>query len=193
MMKGLPPHLNKQQRDNVEKLLEDYADIFSQGEYDIGKTYYVEYKINTKTHHLIRQPLRQHPFKHLEEIDNQVEEMRAHGIVELAASPWASNVVVVKKKDGSLRLCVDYRQLNSVTVQDGYPLPLIDNCLNALQGSVWFSTLDLCAGYHNIPIAVEDRDKTAFITRGGCHHYTVMPFGLTGAPSVFQRLMDLVL
>jgi len=110
--------------------------------------------------------------------------MRAHGIVEPAASLRESNVVLVKKKDGSLRFCVDYRQLNSVTVQNSYPLPLIDNCLNALQGSVWFSTLDLRGGYHNIPIAIEDRDKTTFITRGGCHCYTVMPFGLTGAPSV---------
>jgi len=138
--------------------------IFSRGEYDIGKTDYVEYKIDTGTHRPIRQPLRRHPFKHLEEIDNQVEEMRAHGIVEPAASLWASNVVLVKKKDGSVRFCVDYRQLNSVTVQDSYPLPLIDNCLNAIQGSVWFSTLDLRAGYHNIPIAAEDRDKTTFIT-----------------------------
>jgi len=98
MMEGLPPHLNKQQRNNVEKLLKDYADIFSRGEYDIGKTDYVEYKIDTGTHRPIRQLLRRHPFKHLEEIDNQVEEMRAHGIVEPAASPWASNVVLVKKK-----------------------------------------------------------------------------------------------
>ena len=75
-------------------------------------------------------------------------------------------------------------------MQDSYPLPLIDY-LNALQGSVWFSTLDLRAGYHNIPIAVKDRDKTAFITMGGCHRYTVMPFGLAGAPSMFQRLIDL--
>ena len=100
MMEGLPPHLNhlnEHQRDNVEKLLKDYADIFSRGEYDIGKTDYVEYKIDTGTHRPIRQPLRRHPFN-LEEIDNKVEEMRAHGIVEPAASPWASNVVFVKKK-----------------------------------------------------------------------------------------------
>ena len=91
--------------------------------------------------------------------------MKAHGIIEPAASPWASNVVLVRKKDNSLRFCIDYRQLNSVTVQDSYPIPLIDNCLNALQGSSWFSTLDLRAGYYNIPIAESDRDKTAFITR----------------------------
>ena len=97
------------------------------------------------------------------------------------------------RKDNSLRFCIDYRQLNRVTVRDSYPLPLIDNCLNALQGSSWFSTLDLRAGYYNIPIADSDRDKTAFVTRAGCHRFTVMPFGLTGAPSVFLRLMDSVL
>jgi len=118
--------------------------------------------------------------------------MLAHGIIEPAASPWASNVVLVKKKDGTLRFCVDYRKLNSVSYKGSYLLPLIDNCLNALSGSSWFSTLDLRLGYHNIPIAEEDRDKTAFVTPGGCFRLTVMPFGLTCAPSVFQRLMDVV-
>ena len=119
--------------------------------------------------------------------------MQKHGIVEPAASPWASNIVLVKKKDGTLRFCVDYRRLNSVTKQDSYPLPLIDNCLNALSGSSWYSTLDLRSGYYNIPIAEKDRDKSAFITRSGCYRFTVMPFGLTCAPSEFQRLMDCVL
>jgi len=101
--------------------------------------------------------------------------------------------VLVRKKDNSFRFCIDYRKLNGVTVQDSYPIPLIDNCLNVLQGSSWFSTLDLRAGYLNIPLADSDRDKTAFVTRGGCHRFTVMPFGLTGAPSVFQRLINFVL
>ena len=119
--------------------------------------------------------------------------MLRHGTIEPAASPWASNVVIVKKKDGTLRFCVDYRRLNAVTYKDSYPLPLIDNCLNALSGSSWYSTLDLRSGYYNIPIAEEDRDKSAFITQGGCFRFTVMPFGLTCAPSEFQRLMDVVL
>ena len=101
--------------------------------------------------------------------------MTAHGIIEPAASPWASNVVLVREKDNSLRFCIDYRQLNRVTVQDSYPIPLIDNCLNALQGSSWFSTLDLRAGYYNIPIAESDRDKTAFVMRGGYHRFRSCP------------------
>ena len=119
--------------------------------------------------------------------------MAKHGIIEPAARPWASNVVLVRKKDGTLRFCVDYLQLNRITVQDSYPLPLIDNCLNALQGSVWFSTLDLRSGYYNIPIAKAAKDKTAFVTRSGCYRFIRMPFGLTDAPSIFQRLMDFVL
>ena len=88
---------------------------------------------------------------------------------------------------------MDYRRLNAITYKDSYPLPHIDNCLNALTGASWFSTLDLRSGYYNIPIAEQDRDKSAFVTRRGCYRYTVMPFGMTCAPSVFQRLMDCVL
>src|SRR5208282_1522286 len=167
--------------------------VFSQGEYDIGRTHLVEHGIDTGDHRPIRQPLRRHPISHLEVIDQQVEEMRQSGIIEPAASPWASNVVLAKKKDGSLRLCVDYRNMNAVTYQDTYPLPQIDTCLTTLQGAEWFSTLDLRSGYYNIPIREVDKDKTAFITRRGSWRYNVMPFGLTCAPSVFQRLMDLVL
>ena len=93
-----------------------------------------------------------HSFKYLDVIGEQVEEMKAHGIIEPTASPWASNVMLVRKKDNSLRFCIDCRQLNRVTVRDSYPLPLIDNCLNALKSSSWFSTLNLRAGYYNIPI-----------------------------------------
>ena len=124
-------------------------------------------------HRPFRQNLRRHAFAHLDAIDEQVAEMTKHGIIEPAASPWASNVVLVRKKDGSLCFCVDYRQLNRITVQNSYPLPLIDNCLNALQGSVWFSTLDLRSGYYNIPIAEADKDKTAFVTQSGCHRSPV--------------------
>jgi len=168
-----------------------YRGIISRGDHDIGRTDLVEYRIDTGDHD--RQPFRRHPFQHLEWIDKKVEEMRKHGIVKPAASPWASNVVLMKKKDGTLRFCIDYRRLNSVTRQDSYPLSLIDNFLNALSASSWYSTLDLRSGYYNIPIAEEDRDKSAFVTRRGCYRFTVMPFGLTCAPSVFQRLIYFVL
>jgi len=149
--------------------------------------------MDTGNHRPIRQPLRCRPFKYLQHIDEEFEDMRGHGIVEPAASPWASNIVLVRKKDGSLRLYVDYRRINTITYKDSYSLPLIDNCLNALTDSSWFSTLDLRSRYYNIQIAECDRDKSACVTRSGCFRFTVMPFGMTCALSVFQRLMDFVL
>jgi len=159
-------------------------------EYDIGCT---PLMFDTGEHRQIRQPLRRQPLAHQEIIDKQVEEMRRHGIIEPASSPWASNVVLVRKRDGSLRFCVDYRAVNNVTYQDTYLLPRIDSCLDALHRAKWFKILDLRSGYYNIPLSLPDRDKTAFVTRRGCWRFTVMPFGLTCAPSVFQRLMDMML
>jgi predicted aspartyl protease/transposase InsO family protein len=189
----LPGDLTADQQLSVRQLLMQYDDIFSRGAYDMGRTSLVEHSIDTGDHRPIRQGLRRHPMAHLTMIDEQVNEMLQNDLVEPAASPWASNVVLVRKKDGSMRLCVDYRALNGATYKDSYPLPHIDTCLGSMDGAVWFSTLDLRSGYHNIPIKEADRDKTAFITRRGCFRYKVMPFGLTSAPSVFQRLMDLVL
>jgi len=193
LLDKLPDDLTEQQRNKVNDLLNEFDLIFSKGPYDMGRTKLVEHTIDTGNHRPIRQGLRRHPLAHLEVIDRQVDEMVRNDIVEPAASPWASNVVLVRKKDGSYRLCVDYRALNSVTHYDTYPLPHIDTCLGSMDGAVWFSTLDLRSGYHNIPIRESDRDKTAFITRRGCFRYKVLPFGCSTAPSVFQRLMDLVL
>ena len=99
----------------------------------------------------IREYLRRHPQAHLDETDRQVDELLQNDFVEPAASQWASNVVLVKKKDGSFRLCVDYRRVNSVTYKDSYPLPHIDTSFGSMNGAVWLSTLDLRSGYHNIP------------------------------------------
>ena len=118
MVDSLPNELTEPQRKKVRQLLLENEAIFSKGEYDIGRTSLVEYRIDTGTHRPIRQPLRRHPFKYLEVIDEQVEEMTKHGIVEPAASPWASNVVLVRKKDNSLRFCIGRRQLNRITTQD---------------------------------------------------------------------------
>ena len=108
-------------------------------------------------------------------------------------SPWASPIVLVKKKDGSVRFCIDYRKINSITVRDVYPLPRIDYSLAALSGSVYFSTLNLVSGYNQIPMAADSKAKTAFISHKGLFEYNVMPFGLTNAPATFQRFMDAVL
>ena len=193
LLDQLPDGLTANQRFRVEQLLRSYDDVFSKGEFDMGRTHLAEHYIDTGDSRPIRQGLRRHPIAHLEEIDRQVDELVTHDYVEPAASPWASNVLLVRKKDGSYRLCVDYRSLNAVTYKDAYPLPHIDTCLGTMNGASWFSTIDLRSGYHNIPIKENDKDKTAFVTRRGSFRYKVLPFGLSTAPSVFQRLMDLVL
>ena len=123
----------------------------------------------------------------MEVIDEQVDELIRNDFVEPAASPWASNVVLVRS------VLTTERLMKLRIRKDSYPLPHIDTCLGSMNGAEFFSTLDLRSGYHAIPIREEDRDKTAFITRRGCFRYKVLPFGLTTAPSLFQRLMDLVL
>ena len=127
------------------------------------------------------------------EAEKQVQELLQKGLIEPAGGAWSSPVVLVKKKDQSWRFCVDYRRLNAVTQQDAYPLPRIDESLEALAGSRYFTTLDLLSGYWQVPLDADAQEKSAFITRSGLWKWKVLPFGLTSAPATFQRLMEQVL
>ncbi|KAK9083378.1 hypothetical protein Scep_029849 [Stephania cephalantha] len=137
-------------------------------------------------------PYRMAP-KELEELREQLDELLELGSIHPSMSPWGASILFVKKKDGSLRLCIDYRQLNKVTVKNEYPLPRIDDLFDQLTGAQWFSKIDLRSGYHQLRIRAEDREKTAFRTRYGHYQFTVMPFWLTNAPMVFMDLMHRVL
>ena len=162
-------------------------------DFDIGRTHLVQHRIDTGNHPPIKEPLRRHPMAHWPIIDQHVDEMLANDVIEPAISPWSSNVVLVKKKDGTMRFCVDYRRLNEITRKDSYPLPRIEDCLSSLGGACYFSTLDLRAGYWQTEMDSKDADKTAFVTRRGVFRFKVLSFGLANAPSLFQRLMNYVL
>lgn len=111
-------------------------------------------------------------------------------IIKESRSPYASPIVIVRKKNGTIRMCIDYRLLNSRTVPDQYTTPCIDEALDSLSGSKWFPVLDLRSGYYQIPMAEEDKEKTAFICPLGFFQFERMPQGITGAPATFQRLME---
>ena len=177
----------------LEAILMKHADVFSQDENDLGRTNIIMHHIDTGDARPVRQPLRRYPPAHVEAISEHVDNMLKQGTIEPASSPWASKVVLVKKKDGSLRCCIDYRQLNTVTRKDVYPLPRIDDCLDAMGSATLFSTFDLRSSYHQVEVAPQDRDKTTFICPRGMYRYRTMPFGLCNAGATFQRLMDVVM
>ena len=138
-------------------------------------------------------PVRHMPFVSRQEVARQLRKMQEAGMIQPSNSPWASPVVMVKKKDGTHHFCIDYRALNTVTKPDLCPLPRIDDLLDQLGNARFFSTLDLASGYWQIRVHQNSREKTAFITPQGLFEFRVMPFGLTNAPAVFRRLMQQVL
>ena len=153
----------------------------------------VEHDINTGDRPPIRcAPRRMSPQKMKQE-EECVTEMLTGGQIEPSDSPWSSPVVLVTKKDGGTRFCVDYRRLNDATTKDAYPLPRIDDSLDMLAGKQRFSTLDLASGYWQVSLSQEARVKTAFAMHFGLFQFRVMPFGLCNAPATFERLMDRVL
>ena len=185
--------LDSQQQRQLYQLLLGFADVFAFDDTDLGRTKKLHHTISTENCQPIRQAARRMPVYHKEEVRKLIEDMLKRDVIQPSKSPWASSIVIVRKKDGSARFCVDYRKLNMVTRKDAYPLPRIDDTLDTLSGSQWFSTLDLLSGYWQVEVAGKDREKTAFVTQDGLFEFKVMPFGLCNAPATFQRLMDLVL
>jgi len=173
--------------------LADNHDVFSLEEGERGETSLLAMEIDTGDAPPRKQPPRRMPFLVREEVARQLKNMQQNGVIQPSNSPWSSPVVMVRKKDGSHRFCVDYRTLNSVTKADTFPLPRIDDFLDQLGGARYFSTLDLASGFWQIQMEPVSREKTAFVTPHGLYEFLVMPFGLKNAPAVFQRLMQRVL
>jgi hypothetical protein len=193
IMEGLDPELTQEERDKVAGFLKKHSDCFVGPDGQLGRTNLIRHHIDTGDSPPIKiPPRRQGPVKEelaKEEVKKQYEAKVLHS----SSSPWSSPILLVKKKDGSTRFCVDYRQVNACTIKDAYPLPRIDDSLESLAGAKWFSTLDLASGYWQVEMDDESRPKTAIATKQGLFEYSVMPFGLCNAPATFQRLMELVL
>ena len=182
--------LSGEEQDELDQMLSEFNDVFSQHPYDLGKVTSVQHEIDTGDHSPVRSRPYRMPHVKREEADRQIEEMLNAGIINPSSSAWSSPILLVEKADKSQRLVVDFRKTNAISKKDSYPLPLIDETLDQLHGSRYFTTLDLQSGYHQISMHQNSKEKTAFVTHNGLYEFNVMPFGLSNAPSTFQRLMD---
>ena len=186
-------NLSHNQKLEFSGLIQNNLDVFASSDLELGKANYTKMKIDTGTH----QPIKQRPYKiaysQRAEIEKQIDNMLASDIIRPSSSPWASPLVIVPKKDGTKRMCVDFRKLNNITVKNSYPLPDIADILSSLKNAKIFSCLDLRSGYWQIEVEEKDREKTAFVCHMGLFEFNVMPFGLCDAPPVFQDLMNKVL
>ena len=185
--------LSEEEKTQLFALLLQYHTLFATGDGDLGRTARVQHRINTGDAPPIRQSVRRMPQLRRQEAKKLLDDMLSRAVIQPSSSPWASPVVLVPKRDGSFQFCIDCPKVNAVSRKDAYLLPRIDDTLDTLAGSKWFSALDLLSGYWQVEVSPEDREKTAFCTHEGLFEFRVMPFGLCNAPATFQRLMDAVL
>lgn len=187
-------NLSSDEHAQLLQILKHYSNSFSSPELPkMGKCPFVQHSIDVGD----AKPIKQRPyrvsFKEREILNEQVDRMLENNLIEYSNSPWSSPVVLVKKPNGGIRFCVDYRKLNQVTRKDSYPLPRIDDALDKLRGAKYFTTLDCDQAYYQIEMEESSKDKTAFITPDGLYNFRVLPFGLSNSPASFQRLIDSVL
>ena len=188
---------NDSQRERLAILLKEFSHIFAKTSDDIGKTPLLKHDIDTGDEAPVKQRCRRFAKCHIEIIQEHIKKLAAAGLIRPSESEWASNCLIVKKKDGTWRLCIDYRALNQKTKNpDSYSLPRIDDTIDALANAKYFSTLDLIQGYHQVELTERSKEKTAFHApqvNPSHWEYVFMPFGLVRAPRTFQRLIDRVI
>ena len=186
-------HLEERDKVKLKVFLVQYSDIFSKSDFDIGLWDIIEHEIQTDG----ATPKKQYPRKLAPSqrlaADKIVDDLLQQGFIKPSKSPWASPIVMVKKKDNNYRMCIDYRALNKVSVKDAYPMPSASSCFQQLSGARWFCSTDLASGYWQVKMSEGSKDKTAFCTRKGLFEWDAMPFGLTSACATFQRLMETIL
>ncbi|GJR19685.1 putative reverse transcriptase domain-containing protein [Tanacetum coccineum] len=184
---------SKEKRLKDVPVVQEFPEVFPEDLSGIPPTRQVEFRIDLVpgATPVARAPYRLALFE-MKELAEQLQELTDKGFIRPSSSPWGALVLFVKKKDGSFRMCIDYRELNKLTVKNRYPLPRIDDLFDQLQGSSIYSKIDLRSGYHQLRVREEDIPKTAFRTRYGHYEFQVMSFGLTNAPAVFMDLMNRV-
>uniref|UniRef100_A0A8C6PSX4 Gypsy retrotransposon integrase-like protein 1 n=3 Tax=Nothobranchius TaxID=28779 RepID=A0A8C6PSX4_NOTFU len=182
--------LSEEWKGRITNKLNTYSDVFSHHDLDFGHTQQIRHHINLKDETPFKQKSRPiHPHDY-EAVRKHLEALLETGIIRESESPFASPIVVVRKKNGEVRLCIDYRKLNLQTIRDAYALPNLEESFSALAGSQWFSVMDLKSGYYQIEMCEKDKPKTAFVCPFGFYEFNRMPQGITNAPSTFQRVME---
>ena len=181
--------LTEPRRLELMSLAEEFPEVFSMKP---GRTGVAQHSVHVDTPPIRQQPYRI-PYSRREVVRKELDEMLKAGVIKPSKSPWASPIVLVEKKDGTIRFCVDYRKVNKVSKFDAYPMPRVEEIFESIGPAKVISTLDLAKGYWQIPMAPESMEKTAFATPFGLYEFEVMPFGLHNAPATFQRTMNYVL
>jgi hypothetical protein len=185
--------LTAKQQKLLDQLLEEYRDLFAEDMSQLGKTDMEKHRIPTTDDIPVALGMYRYNPTTKQFINEEVERMLKAGVIEESTGSWAFPVVVVTKKGGKFRLCINYKKLNDKTITDKYPMPRIDDIFDSMQGANWFSSLDLASGYWQVEVEEQDRPKTAFRTDEGFYQFKRMPFGLKNAPASFQKLMNKVL
>ena len=185
--------LSASQKQQLFALLSEYSDVFAADPKKPSQTDLVDHKITVSTRTPVYMKPRRVPLAWEKEVDDQVQEMFRNNIIRKSSSPWNAPILLVKKKDQTIRFVCDFRALNEVTKKDTYPLPQIKDVIDKMQGMKYWSTLDAASAYWSIPMADEDKEKTAFSVPRGKFEFNVMTFGLCNAGASYQRMMDMVL